>query len=82
MVTIGFYIYTICLYIYIRLGFLWTLLVIWCFDDIIGAKVFVNRDYDALTARAVTAAKGSVKESQEPAVGRAKVKLLGHKYLG
>ena len=44
--------------------------------------MFVRRDYDGLAASAVTAAEGSVKESIEPGVGRAKVKLLGHKYLG
>lgn len=47
--------------------------------------MFAESDYDGLAASAVAAAEGSVKkkeQSGERAVGRAKVKLDGHKYLG
>lgn len=45
--------------------------------------MFVENGYDDLAASAVTDAEGAVKkQSTERAVGRAKVKFDGHKYLG
>lgn len=45
--------------------------------------MFAESDYGSLAATAVTAAEGPVKKRiTERAMGRAKVKLDGHKYLG